>query len=145
MFGLLRRTSIRLRLTLVGVLSLIAVAAVTVVSLVTFSATTRAAERSSAVDRTAVEATNLKYLAADWNGWQTAYALDAVLDPSSVAQDTGSRAAFLTSADAMDAGIAVLEADQGLTDAERGAVADARAGYTEFMRVDQQIIAAYRS
>ncbi|MCB2177746.1 MAG: methyl-accepting chemotaxis protein [Actinomycetales bacterium] len=145
MLGLLRRTTIRLRLALVGVVSLVAVAAVTVVSLTTFATSTRAAEHASEVNRLAVEATNLKYLAADWNGWQTAYALDAVLDASLVAQDTGSRAAFLQAADAMDAGIAVLEAEQSLTDTERAAVADARAGYQEFMRLDQQIIDAYRS
>jgi methyl-accepting chemotaxis protein len=141
----LRRFSIRVRLVAVAVVALVALAAVSAVAVTTFTATGAATAFSGKINILADQAVQLKYLAADWNGWQTAYALDAVLDPSRVAQDTGSRGDFLTAAAALDKQLTVLEKATGLTTDEKSALADARSAYQQFMTLDDQIIAAYRS
>jgi methyl-accepting chemotaxis protein len=42
----------------------------------------------------------VKFRSADFNGWQTAYALDMVLGNEAATEEGGSRPAFLAAADA---------------------------------------------
>jgi methyl-accepting chemotaxis protein len=57
------------------------------VAVAAFSQASAAAERSGTTATLSRQAAHLTYLAADWNGWQTAYALDALVGPELVAQN----------------------------------------------------------
>ncbi len=89
-------------------------------------------------------AMELKFLAADFNGWQTAYAFDVVRNtPGAVNDDSKIRAAFLKSA--TDFRDKLGDMPRGLL--ERNEVKDldkAKRAFDEFMRVDEQVISAYR-
>lgn len=88
---------------------------------------------------------NLRYQAADMNGWQTAYAFDAARGVSGAAADTGaSRKAFLASATAVRDQLAAADR-LSLSDGERARLTAARSAFEEFMRVDDEIVADYRS
>lgn len=91
------------------------------------------------------EALDLRFQAADMNGWQTAYALDAVRQVPDATSDSGaSRKAFLASAARLRKDLDAV-GGQDLTDVERAQLDAARAAYDEFMRVDGQIVAGYRA
>jgi methyl-accepting chemotaxis protein len=84
-----------------------------------------------------------KFSAADFNGWQTAYAFDAVRGLAGAADDTGSsRAAFLTSVDTFRAR---TEAAAGLapTDAAQAVLQQIGPVLDEFMTVDDEIARLY--
>ncbi len=86
-----------------------------------------------------------KFSAADFNGWQTAYALDAVRGVADAAADTGSsRAAFLTSVDTFRTR---TDAAAGLapTDAARAVLHQVGSVLDEFMTVDDEIARLYTS
>lgn len=89
-------------------------------------------------------AMELKFLAADFNGWQTAYAFDVVRDtPGAVEDDSKIRAAFLRSAN--DFREKLSDMPRGLlTSDEKSDLDKAKRAFEEFMRVDEQVIAAYR-
>jgi methyl-accepting chemotaxis protein len=90
-------------------------------------------------------AQQVKYQAADWNGWQTGYAFDVVRGAPGAAGDAAdSRKAFLGSTDALRADIARLRDAPGLTEADRGGVDKAVASIDTFMATDQRVIEAYR-
>lgn len=89
-------------------------------------------------------AMELKFLAADFNGWQTAYAFDVVRNtPGAVEDDSKIRAAFLKSA---------THFRDKLGDMPRGLLArnevahldKAKSAFEDFMRVDERVISAYR-
>jgi methyl-accepting chemotaxis protein len=89
-------------------------------------------------------AMDLKFLAADVNGWQTAYAFDVVRKVPDASEDSSPhRAKFLTSAAAFRARLDSLSS-AWLTEGEAGEWKRASAAFDEFMRIDQEIIAAYR-
>jgi methyl-accepting chemotaxis protein len=91
------------------------------------------------------EAMQVKYRAADLNGWQTAYAFDIARGVSDADKDTAdARKAFLASADAMKTELATVEADAN-DDIERAQAAAIHARFEEFMTLDEKIIAGYRS
>ncbi|HQY32911.1 methyl-accepting chemotaxis protein [Actinotalea sp.] len=142
---LLRRTSVRLRLTATFVAAGIALLALAGVAVVASRTSTAASVRSAGLAVLSQESMQVKFGTADWNGWQTAYALDANLDAATVAEDVGSRASFLASADALRAALDVLAAEPGLTADEQAQVQAASAGFEQFMAIDADIIAAYRS
>ncbi len=88
----------------------------------------------------------MKYQAADWNGWQTAYAFDISLGAKDATTDTGaSRAAFLDSAAALDKQLTDFAARPTSTRREVQFVGEARAAYDAFMSVDEQMMALYRT
>lgn len=89
-------------------------------------------------------AMDLKFLAADVNGWQTAYAFDVVRKVPAASEDSSPhRAKFLASAAAFRAKLDSLSS-AWLTEAEAEEWKRASAAFDEFMRIDQDIIAAYR-
>jgi methyl-accepting chemotaxis protein len=104
----------------------------------------QAAQRLEAAKSAVSAAQQAKFLSADVNGWQTAYAFDAGRGVADAAADTGSsRAAFLASAQAFESALADVErlSTGAETDDD---VAGTRALFQEFMSVDTQIAGLYR-
>ena len=90
------------------------------------------------------DASQVKFRAADFNGWQTAYALDVAKGVKGATDDTGaSRKAFLESAAAFEKEMATL-GEHPLTAEQRAKYDEMKASFEEFMAVDGQIIALYR-
>jgi methyl-accepting chemotaxis protein len=86
----------------------------------------------------------LKYLAADFNGWQTAYGFDAVRSPGSPIDDSkGSRKRFLDSAHAFGAELDIAQASSVAAEDKRDIDA-LRTDFDRFMTVDDQVVALYR-
>jgi len=102
--------------------------------------TTTASNHTRELASLAAEA---KYAAADWNGWQTAYALDANLGRALDA-DGSPHARFVEAAGTLDDLLGQLDAAQGLSADEAAQVDDARAAYQDFMQADQQVYASYQ-
>jgi methyl-accepting chemotaxis protein len=142
---LLRRTSMKSRLVLgfggVGLL----IVAIAVLAVTGFGSVQKASNRSHdtlALARSAQEST---YLAADWNGWQTAYAFDANLDPASLDAPAGSRASFVTAAEKLRTSLGKLGQASGMNTLEQQQVSASTTAFTEFMDIDERILEAYRS
>lgn len=145
MTAMLRRISVRTRLVAGFVVTGLALVLVALVGVTGLGSVQRASAEATRELGLAQDAQHAKYLAADWNGWQTAYSFDANLDPGSTEATTGgSLAAFLTSAEALDAALAQLATAPGLTGAEKDHVAAASAGFAEFMTIDEEIVGSYR-
>ncbi|MEV0563871.1 methyl-accepting chemotaxis protein [Dactylosporangium sp. NPDC050588] len=95
--------------------------------------------------RAVAAALQVKFRGADLNGWQTAYAFDVAREgPAAATDSSGSRKAFLDAA-------AAFERDLGSLDAWRTdaiineQITLMRQTFADFMKVDQQIVALYRS
>lgn len=146
MLTLLRK--IRIGLRLLGTMLVLAAlfAAVVAVGLSAMSEQ-RAATRTLGDYKTATRlAMQVKFRAADFNGWQTAYAFDVARGVRGAATDTGDgRAAFLTAAAAFRTELAALKQARGLTDSEKQTTVGAGQLFDQFMAMDQRIIADYRS
>ena len=126
---------------LVGVL-LVVVSALGITSARSASSSLRDVDTSAATTRQAMQ---LKFRAADLNGWQTAYAFDIVNGTRGATDDTApSRKAFLASVASFRDEASVID-DAALTDEERATLASALNKLDEFMALDVKIIAAYRA
>lgn len=91
------------------------------------------------------DAGTAKYRTADFNGWQTAYAFDIARGVAGATSDEGtSRQAFLASAAAFRADLERLHGHLLPADQELDLTA-ASAAFEEFLNVDQEVIAKYRS
>ncbi|MEO6205936.1 MAG: methyl-accepting chemotaxis protein, partial [Mycobacteriales bacterium] len=90
-------------------------------------------------------ALQVKFRAADFNGWQTAYAFDAVRKAKGALDDTsGNRKEFLDSTAAFRTELAALDTYAEL----KGSRADTEIisrGFEQFMALDARIVALYRS
>ena len=85
-----------------------------------------------------------KFLAADFNGWQTAYAFDVARGISNATDDESfSRRHFLESAQSFSQELHLIQ-DHLQTDSEYERWEKAYAHYKNFMDVDQEVIDAYR-
>ena len=132
---------------MIGAMSvLLALFAAVVVVGLSAMAEQRSATRTLADYKTATRlAGQVKFRSADFNGWQTAYAFDVVRGVSGVTADTDpSRSAFLASAAAFRTELATLEAVR-LSPAEQRGVRAATTLFERFMRIDDTIVAGYRS
>jgi two-component system cell cycle sensor histidine kinase/response regulator CckA len=90
-------------------------------------------------------AQQVKFRAADFNGWQTAYALDIVRAVPKAADDTSaSRAKFLAAAVTFDKDLHALELLSASSPATP-TVNAVRAAFNEFMTVDRKVVELYRS
>ncbi|WP_231851679.1 methyl-accepting chemotaxis protein [Modestobacter italicus] len=123
-------------------LALLVVATVSVVRLSEVSDSGRRSDDTRALAAVAAEA---KYAAADWNGWQTAYSLDANLNPATLDASGGSREAFQASTEVLSDLLDRLAAADGLAGSERDDVLAAQTAFADFMNVDSNIYDAYRS
>ena len=94
--------------------------------------------------RIATAAGQVKFRAADFNGWQTAYAFDIIRGQKGATADSApSRKAFLASAAAFQRESAALTA-LPLAPGERRLADQMGRSFHAFMRVDRQVIADYR-
>ncbi len=90
------------------------------------------------------DALQLKYAAADLNGWQTAYAYEAALDMP-IADDTGSRATFLAAEKQFRVDMTTLRTQAADVPEVLTALDSVEASLNEFMAVDQKVIANLRA
>lgn len=145
MTAFLRRFTIRVRLIALAVLPLTLVAVVALVAVLGFSSDTNATETVAASADVANDAQSLQYQAADYNGWQTAYAFDVLRGVKGAADDTAdSRKAFLASGATLQKKLALLEANT-LTADETALVKTAKDAIAAFDETDKQVIDGYRS
>ncbi|MDI6102090.1 ATP-binding protein [Actinoplanes sp. NEAU-A12] len=90
-------------------------------------------------------AQQVKFRAADFNGWQTAYAMDIIRETPGAAADTSnSRATFLDAAARLDSELRVLESLPAPTAATQ-AITGVRAAFNEFMNIDRRVVELYRT
>jgi methyl-accepting chemotaxis protein len=111
-------------------------------------ATSALAASTTRVDESRTQtrlAMQVKFRAADFNGWQTAYAFDVMRRVAGSTRDDGtSRAAFLASAAQFENELAALRS-AGLPAAQLQEVATVEESFKAFLRLDAVIIADYRS
>jgi two-component system cell cycle sensor histidine kinase/response regulator CckA len=124
------------------------VAVLIAVAVLGFSVTHRqeamAAEAQQA-QQLAQAAQQVKFRAADFNGWQTAYALDVVRAvPGAVNDTSASRAKFLDAAAKFDSELRALESLSASAEANR-AIGAVRTAFSDFMSVDRQVVRLYRT
>jgi methyl-accepting chemotaxis protein len=103
------------------------------------------AKQVQATQRIVALARETKYQAADFNGWQTSYALDIARGlPNASSDDAGSRQTFLAAMATFDNDLSTLD---GLHPpaAIAAQVATMRTAFAGFRRADQQAVAAYRA
>ncbi|WP_246607084.1 methyl-accepting chemotaxis protein [Paractinoplanes toevensis] len=112
-------------------------------ALVTASRQGAAADRMAETQRFARLAEEAKFSAADFNGWQTAYAFDALRGVSDAAKDTGSsRAAFVSSMGTFQDTVAVAISAAPTSSARQG-LQEITALADDFLTVDAQIAQLY--
>ncbi|MEV7625222.1 methyl-accepting chemotaxis protein [Actinoplanes sp. NPDC089786] len=142
----MRRLRISARLTATMLILLVLLGGIGAVGVAAIFALRRATATVGDYRKTTRLAGQVKFRAADFNGWQTAYAFDAVRGIKDATTDSAtSRKAFLTSAAAFRAELTDLEQHGRLTEAERRGVTAARATFERFMSLDQQIADGYRA
>ncbi len=101
--------------------------------------------RAKAATQLRVDAITAKFRTADFAGWQTGYAFDALRGVPDATSDTaGQRKEFLTSTAAFRQDLATLSASAVLTDAQRATLEQLQQSFDAFMGVDEKIIAGYR-
>jgi methyl-accepting chemotaxis protein len=110
-----------------------------------FNSVTQQSRTSHQLLTLAQQALEAKYLAADWNGWQTAYAFDANLDKSAISAPDGSRANFTAAARALDTALTALSTGRGFTTQEQANLDGAREGLSQFMALDTKAFDAYKA
>jgi methyl-accepting chemotaxis protein len=146
MTGFLRRFTIRARLIALAVLPLALIAVVAAVAVTGFGTDTTATQKVARSADIASDAASLQYQAADYNGWQTAYAFDAIRGIKNAADDNGdSRKAFLGSQKLLEQKLATLQANPDLTDAESADVKAAADAIAAFKKADADVQTGYQS
>ena len=141
MTGFLRRFSIRARLIALAVLPLILIAVVALVAVSGFSSDTAATAKVASSADIASDAASLQYQAADYNGWQTAYAFDAVRGVKNAADDNAdSRKAFLASEKIIETKLATLNANADLTAEETAEVKTATDALAAFKKDRKSVV-----
>jgi methyl-accepting chemotaxis protein len=133
------------RLLVSGVATMVLVLGVAAVGYFATHRQQEKAEAASDAQQVVAAALQVKFRSADFNGWQTAYALDVAREgPAAVADTAASRKAFLDSTAAFERELDALGASS--TDATvDDHVEQLRQTFAEFMQVDQQIVTLYRS
>jgi len=146
MLNQLRRFSVTTRLLAVAVISFVAFGLMLTLGLSAIGAQSRAVSAIDTDNALVSAALGIKYQAADWNGWQTAYAFDALRGVPDAASDSGSsRKAFLASGQQLAADLQALGRQPALTAAERQQVTAATNEVNAFTAADAQVAAGYRS
>ncbi|MEU8816832.1 methyl-accepting chemotaxis protein [Actinoplanes sp. NPDC048796] len=104
-----------------------------------------ATERLATAAGMRADALTAKFRTADFNGWQTGYAFDALRGVANATSDSaGQRKNFLASTAAFQQDLEKLRADD-LPPAEASAVSAADKAFTEFIAVDDRVVALYRT
>jgi methyl-accepting chemotaxis protein len=121
------------------VLLLVAVVAVALVGL---RSEARSVEDLADDQRATEHVLQLKFRAAELNGLQSAYALDAVRAGAAVQDGTGSRRSFLAGVASFREELAALDADEALADS-RGDVRQIGQDFEQLLEDDARIVALY--
>jgi methyl-accepting chemotaxis protein len=141
----LRSTRIGVRLVGVVAVLLILLVGVLLVGLQALSDQRRATGTITDAKTITRLAMQVKFRAAEFNGWQTAYAFDVARGVGDAAKDPGSsRMVFLESAEKFRAELKQL-GDSGLNDSERRSFTDASAQFDQLMELDGRLVAVYRT
>jgi len=141
----MRSWTIKARLVAGFGLVVVALATLSVVGYTGFGTQSRAAAEARQNADLVEQALQIKYRAADWNGWQTAYAFDIARgEMDATADDAERRQEFLKASAALRAAIAELEKSKHLTPAEREHLRAATGAVDRFMEADDRMIASYR-
>ncbi|MCA0143979.1 methyl-accepting chemotaxis protein [Blastococcus sp. LR1] len=143
MISLLRRLRLGPRLTIAFAVVLLLLGGVLAVGMLTAARQDAAAEAMEREERLVSVAHEAKFGSADFNGWQTAYALDAVLG-NPLLDETGSRQSFLLSTAGFEQSLRRM-ADMSHTDAVDEHLVTLGNLYDQFMALDQQIASDYQS
>jgi methyl-accepting chemotaxis protein len=141
---LLCRVRLGLRLGAAFGLVLVLLCSVLAVGLSTASAQSTAADRMEVMEQFVAEAAEARFGAADFHGWQTAYAFDATRGVPPVDTQDGSRQSFLTSTSAFEESMARLAAMSPTAEIDDD-LGTLSALYDEFMAIDGRIVAGYRA
>ncbi|WP_432570200.1 HAMP domain-containing protein, partial [Kineococcus sp. SYSU DK005] len=142
---LLRRLRLGHRLAAAFSVLVALMLAVVAAGLIAGAAQGRAAQRLHAQERFGIAAATAKHAAADLNGWQTAYAFDAVRGVAAAAQDgSGSRQAYLDSAERFEQALQVLAQRSTVAETDDD-IAQVAELYERFAALDEQVAAGYRS
>jgi methyl-accepting chemotaxis protein len=146
MTGFLRRFTIRARLIALAILPLVLIAVVALVAVSGFNSDTASTAKVARSADIASDAASLQYQTADYNGWQTAYAFDAVRGIKNAADDNGdSRKAFLASGKLIDDKLARLNSNADLSPAELAEIKSAEQALAAFKKTDVDVQAGYKS
>jgi diguanylate cyclase (GGDEF)-like protein len=130
------------------VASVLALFAITLITVQSMSAANLKEQyqdaQAHATERLALEA---KYQAADFNGWQTAYAFDIVRGaPIADLRTNPNRLRFIQSSKALEGTLALLgEREAYINSPERSELQTAREAFRQFMLLDDQIVADYQT
>jgi methyl-accepting chemotaxis protein len=145
MLTMLRKIRIGLRMVASMAVLLILVTGIVAVGLSAMFSQRRATATVQQYRTSTRLAMQVKFRAADFNGWQTAYAFDIVRGVKGATAETSpSRASFLASASAFRAELSALRSAP-LTRFE-AATTDAALGlFDQFMTTDQQVFAAFQA
>jgi diguanylate cyclase (GGDEF)-like protein len=128
--------------------SVIALFAITLITVQSMSAANLKQQyqdaQAHASERLALEA---KYQAADFNGWQTAYAFDIVRGaPIEDLDINPNRLRFVQSSRALRNTLSLLvDQEAHMTNPERTELQTAKEAFAQFMRLDDRIVADYQS
>ena len=142
--GTVRRVRIGKRLLIAFGLIVALIIVIAVIGVTGGNSQSSASTELSQSVRSTREAMQVKFRAADFNGWQTAYAFDVVRGLNNATSDSSpSRKAFLASAAAFRRELAALSGEQ-LTAAERRNANGAKNAFDQFMATDNQVISLYR-
>lgn len=126
-----------------GVLGL-GLLAISGTSLVADSSARASAHEMEAASEFQSDVTMAKFWAADFNGWQTAYAFDAVRGVAGAADDSGdNRKLFLESSKAFEDDIKHMRTFEMAED-YKTQIDKVEAAYEEFMKIDGEVAANYR-
>ncbi|GAA2641287.1 hypothetical protein GCM10010399_88850 [Dactylosporangium fulvum] len=141
----LRRTRVATRLAVGFLIVSLCVVAIWVTAITSARGTRATAEDLSAAQAQLGAAEQLKYRITDVSGWQAGYAFDIVRGAPDAASDTAeTRAAFLQAMRDLSDEIDAM-ARLPLSASQTNAVQAIRAAYTQYVALDDQVIAAYRA
>ncbi|MFC4058932.1 methyl-accepting chemotaxis protein [Planomonospora corallina] len=108
------------------------------------SSAREATDRLEAGTSVRAAALTAKFRTADFAGWQTGYAFDTIRGvPGATDDATGQRKNFLASTDAFRQDLRTLDGLE-LTATQREDLQHAQTAFEDFMRADEQAVAAYR-
>jgi methyl-accepting chemotaxis protein len=142
---MLRRTGITARISILSALAAVGIVATVASGYLAINGQVDTDQQVSHLNRARAAAQAVEFDFADFNGWQTAYALDVTLSgPAAAADGSPSRKAFLESVARTRRDLATLrEAGAGLADA--AALDEAAAGLDRFVTLDEQAVGLYRT
>ncbi|MEV6350859.1 methyl-accepting chemotaxis protein [Actinoplanes sp. NPDC051851] len=141
--AILNRVRLGARLTAAFVAVVVLLFVVMAAALTTTARQGSAAQRMAAAQNFVALMKDAKYSAADFNGWQTAYAFDALRGVAGAAQDTGdSRASFLDAIQTFQTTVAAAT-EAATSTATRTSLGELSTLTDQFLTVDTQIAALY--